>query len=225
MEKALSLDAEFRCYPDAVDYIVDIRSRNQRIKYLDNKFLLGINSPELDNLIKTKQYPYQKEGILFAAKAGRSLIADDMGLGKTIQAIATTEILAKEFNAEKVLIICPTSLKYQWKTEIEKFTDRSVRVIEGMANKRAEQYQLNDFYKITSYNSIRNDFKGKNHFVPDIVILDEAQRIKNWKTKTAQSVKILSSEFAIVLTGTPLENRLDELHSIVKFIDRFKLGA
>jgi SNF2 family DNA or RNA helicase len=225
LEKALTFDNEFRCYPDAVDYIIDVRSRHKRIRQIENKYLHGIYSPELESLIKANLYSYQKEGILFAAKSGRCLIADDMGLGKTIQAIAATEIFAKEFNAEKVLIICPTSLKYQWKTEIEKFTNRTVKVIEGMINKRAEQYKSSEFYKITSYNSVRNDLRFIENLSPDVVILDEAQRIKNWKTKTAQSVKTITSEFALVLTGTPLENRLDELHSLVEFVDRYKLGA
>ncbi|MCX6154137.1 MAG: DEAD/DEAH box helicase [Candidatus Kapabacteria bacterium] len=220
-----SLDNEFRCYYDAVDYIIEVRGRNKRAKFIENKFNNGISSAELDNLINAKLYPYQKEGILFAAKSGRCLIADDMGLGKTIQAIAATEIFANEFSAEKVLIVCPTSLKYQWKAEIEKFTNRSVCVIEGMMNKRWEQYKSNDFYKITSYNSIKNDLSAINNLSPDLVILDEAQRIKNWKTKTAQSVKSINCEFAMVLTGTPLENRLDELHSLVEFVDRYKLGA
>ena len=224
-EKVLALDNEFRCYPDAVDYIIDVRTRHKRFQQIENKFACGINSPELDSLIKAKLYSYQKEGILFAAKSGRCLIADDMGLGKTIQAIAATEIFAKEFNVENVLIICPTSLKYQWKTEIEKFSDRTVRVIEGPINKRIEQYKSDEFYKITSYNSIKNDLKIINNLSPDVVILDEAQRIKNWKTKTAQAVKTINSEFALVLTGTPLENRLDELHSLVEFVDRYKLGA
>lgn len=225
LEIALTLDNEFRCYPDAVDFIINVRSSNKRIKYIDNKFADGIYSYEFDKLIKANLYSYQKEGILFAAKSGRCLIADDMGLGKTIQAIAAVEIFAKEFNTEKVLIICPTSLKYQWKTEIEKFTDRSVQVIEGMIKKREEQYKTTDFYKITSYNSIKNDLKFIENFSPDVVILDEAQRIKNWKTITAQAVKTITSEFALVLTGTPLENRLDELHSLVEFVDRYKLGS
>ena len=224
-EKVLALDNEFRCYPDAVDYIIDVRTRHKRTIQIENKYQLGINSPELNGIIKASLYPYQKEGILFAAKAGRCLIADDMGLGKTIQAIAATEIFAKEFNVEKVLIICPTSLKYQWKTEIEKFFGRTVQVIEGPITKRAEQYESDEFYKITSYNSVKNDLKFINNYSPDVVILDEAQRIKNWKTKTAQAVKTIVSEFALVLTGTPLENRLDELHSLVEFVDRYKLGA
>jgi len=86
----------------------------------------GIHDPLLDQLIKANLYPYQKEGVLFVARAGRCLLADDMGLGKTIQAIAATELMAREFHVEKVLVVCPTSLKYQWKAEIEKFTEEKL---------------------------------------------------------------------------------------------------
>jgi hypothetical protein len=223
--KCLLLDEDFRCYSDAMDFILEVRSNNKRKDLIKQKFSDGIDSPVFDNLIKAKLYPYQKEGILFVVNAGRSLLADDMGLGKTIQAIGATEIFANELQVNKVLIVCPTSLKYQWKTEIEKFSERSVQVIEGMINKRKIQYLSDSFYKITSYNSIKNDLNSINDFTPDLVILDEAQRIKNWKTMTAQSVKKIESQYAIVLTGTPLENRLDELHSLIQFVDKYKLGA
>ena len=218
-------DPHFRVYDDALDYIVHVRDKNNRAKTIESKLPEGIDSPYFTGLLKTKLYPYQKQGVLFMAKAGRVLMADDMGLGKTIQALATTELLAREFGISNALIICPTSLKYQWKNEISKFTDRDITVIEGPFNKRKVQYQTDQFYKIASYGVALNDIDDLNKMAPDLVILDEAQRIKNWKTKTAQNIKKIKSDFAIVLTGTPLENRLEELHSIVEFIDRYKLGA
>lgn len=157
-------------------------------------------------------------------ETGRILLADDMGLGKTIQALAATEIFAKYLNIEKVLIICPTSLKFQWKREIEKFTDREAIVVEGLIHTRKDLYLAKSFYKIISYGVCRSDLELINNYNADLIIIDEAQRIKNWKTQTAQSVKKILSEFAIVLTGTPLENRIDDLHSIVEYIDRYKLG-
>lgn len=160
-----------------------------------------------------------------AAKAGRFIIADDMGLGKTIQAICIAELLKTELGIENVLIICPTSLKYQWKTEIEKFTNSSVEVVSGMQHVRKTHYNSDSFYKIVSYNAVTRDIEIINKAVPDFIILDEAQRIKNWKTKTAQGIKQLESPYCLVLTGTPLENKLDELHSLVEFVDRYKLGS
>ncbi len=147
-----------------------------------------------------------------------------MGLGKTIQALAACEILARTAGVERVLIICPTSLKYQWQQEIEKFCGRSTLVVEGLLTRRSDLYATESFYKITNYEVVHRDLEAIGRWGPEVVILDEAQRIKNWKTRRAQTIKRLHSKYAIVLTGTPLENRLEELHSIVEFVDRFRLG-
>ncbi|MBT3209232.1 MAG: DEAD/DEAH box helicase [Bacteroidetes bacterium] len=225
INSARELDPEFRIYHDALEFIIDERGNIIRKQIIDEEFPEDINSKSFDTLIRADLYPYQKEGILKATKAGRIIIADDMGLGKTIQAIACSEILAKHLNLNSVLIICPTSLKYQWQNEIEKFTDRTVKVVEGNLDKRIKHYRTDEFYKIASYGVGLNDIEYLNENEFDLVILDEAQRIKNWKTKTAQGLKKLNSQYAIVMTGTPLENKLDELHSIVEFIDPYKLGA
>ena len=100
-----------------------------------------------------------------------------------------------------MFIICPTSLKYQWKSEIKRFTDQDAWVIEGNHLKRLEQYRNDSFYKIISYNTVVNDIKDINTSAPDLLILDEAQRIKNYKTKISQAIKRLNSPFAFVLTG------------------------
>lgn len=183
------------------------------------------NSDYLKALIKAKLFPYQMQGLEFAAKAGRCLIADEMGLGKTIQAIATAELWKREMGVSKVLIVCPTSLKYQWKSEIEKFTDSAVLVIEGVQTKRRRAYQETEsFYHIVTYNVVSNDANYLNEADYDAVILDEAQRIKNWNTKISRAVKRLRTNYALVLTGTPLENKLEELYSIVQFVDNYRLG-
>ena len=225
ISKVRELDPDFKIYSDALEFIIEKRAKILREDTLNQIFDKGIDSDAFKSLIKAELYPYQKEGILKAAKAGRVIIADDMGLGKTIQAIAVAEILAKELKISHVLIVCPTSLKYQWKSEIKKFTQRSVLVVEGALDKRKPQYNSDEFYKIASYGVGLNDIDYLNEADFDLVILDEAQRIKNWKTKTAKGLKQLNSQYAIVLTGTPLENRLEELHSIVEFINPYKLGA
>jgi superfamily II DNA or RNA helicase len=224
VKEANSYPHEIRFYDDAKGFIAQVRDQENLIKRINAAFPKGIDSPVFDKLLKTKLYPYQREGALFAAKAGRALLADDMGLGKTIQALATVEMLVKTLGLERALIVAPTSLKHQWKDEIEKFTNHSAEVVEGPIQIRRAKYELNMLYKITNYDVINRDLAHIHKWAPEMIILDEAQRIKNWKTRTAQSVKKLESKYALVLTGTPLENRLEELHSIVEFIDRFRLG-
>jgi len=215
---------DLRCYDDTIEFIAQVRDQAILKKRIEKAFPSGVNSVAFKKLLKVSLYPYQRKGALFAAKAGRSLIADDMGLGKTIQAIAAVEILARTVGLERVLIISPTSLKYQWKQEIEKFCDRSTEVVEGSLAKRVRLYASKSFYKIINYEVIQRDLELISKWAPEMIILDEAQRIKNWKTQRAQNVKKIDSKYALVLTGTPLENRLEELHSIVEFVDRFHLG-
>lgn len=223
VEAVKALKEDVRFYPDAMAFIAKVRDEEYRRIRID-RLASGKKAPLWKKWIKADLYPYQKDGILFAAKAGRCLIADEMGLGKTLQAIATAGLMAGLYGIEKVLIICPSSLKYQWQKEIEKFTDRTAQVIQGLWHLRQSQYETPVFFKIVNYDVIYRDLASIGKWSPDLIILDEAQRIKNWKTRLARSVKQLSSPYAIVLTGTPLENRLEELHSIVEFIDRNHLG-
>ncbi|MCF6109410.1 DEAD/DEAH box helicase [Mesorhizobium muleiense] len=168
------------------------------------------------------------EGALFAVRTGRALIADDMGLGKTIQAIAAAEILARHFGVSKVLVVCPTSLKYQWQSEIMRFSGRegenAARVINGGRAQRLMDYAFDDFCKITNYEKLKPDLDLISAWGPELVIIDEAQRVKNWNTIAARALKRIDSSYAIVLTGTPLENKLEELVSIVQFVDQHRLG-
>lgn len=224
VHEARESGADVRIYDDAIAFIAHLRDDEHRRTVIIEKFERNSGSKALDKLVKVNLYPYQKQGALFAAKAGRCLIADDMGLGKTIQSIAAVEILAHTSRIERVLVVCPAALKYQWKEEIERFTGRTAMAIEGLKHVRAGQYGAESFYKITNYDTVHRDLDLIGGWQPDLVILDEAQRIKNWETRRAKCVKQIDTAYAIVLTGTPLENRLSELHSIMKFVDRFHLG-
>ena len=225
LESARSISDDFRCYDDALEFILKKRRTINRLIKNKRLFKAGKDAPLFKSLLKIKLYDYQKLGVQFVVNAGRSLLADDMGLGKTIQAIAAAEFYKKYYKIGRVIIVCPTSLKYQWKSEIEKFTNSTAHVIEGGILKRKKQYKENeDFYQILGYRMAANDLKYLNQMEPDLIILDEAQRIKNWKTKTSIAIKKIKSPYAIVLTGTPIENRLEELYSIMQFINQFKLG-
>jgi len=175
-------------------------------------------------LLKIPLLPYQLDGIAFAAGAGRAVLADDMGLGKTIQGVGVAELLAREAEIKKVLVICPASLKSQWRAEIRRFCDRSVQLVGGGAAERGRQYSNDAFFTVCNYEQVLRDILAIEPVPWDLIILDEGQRIKNWAAKTSTVIKSLKSRFALVLSGTPLENRLDELYSVVQFIDGRRLG-
>ena len=215
---------ELRAYDDALDFVAGQRDAERRAIALDEIFPRGAKDASLKKMLKAPLYAYQAEGALFAVRAGRALIGDEMGLGKTIQAIATAEILARHFGVSKVLVICPTSLKYQWQSEIARFAGRESRVLSGGRTQRQKDYALDDFCKITNYEKLKSDLDLISDWAPELVIVDEAQRVKNWNTIAAKALKRIDSPYAIVLTGTPLENKLEELISIVQFVDQHRLG-
>ena len=218
LSEAKAIDDGFRCYQDALDYVLEQREAIARRKIVDTQY----DDEHLDTLLRTKLYPYQKEGVRFLARAGRAILADEMGLGKTVQAIAAAELLRRDGFVSNALILCPTTLKYQWKREIERFTNTSVQVIEGSADRRLELMKSDAFFKIASYNSISTMETGAEDV--DLLILDEVQRLKNWNTQLSRSVRRITSRYSFILSGTPLENRLEELYSIVELVDQYLLS-
>jgi superfamily II DNA or RNA helicase len=179
--------------------------------------------PLRKELLKVELLPYQLEGIAFVAGKGRAVLADDMGLGKTIQGVGVAEMLAREAGIGRVLVVCPASVKSQWRNEVHRFSDRTVQLVTGTAAQRAEQYGNDSFFTVCNYEQVLRDILAIERVRWDLIILDEGQRIKNWESKTARIIKGLKSTFALVLSGTPLENRLDELYSVVQFVDDRRL--
>lgn len=175
--------------------------------------------------IKAKLYPYQIEGVAFLAANGRGLLADDMGLGKTLQSVAAASWLMSNAGVERSLIICPASLKQQWAREIEKFTEHSAYIIQGTPETRGVQYNQGSGFYIINYELVLRDLSViQSKLSPDLLILDEAQRIKNWRTKIASTIKQIPAQYAFVLSGTPLENRLEDLFSLMQVVDTHVLG-
>ena len=210
-------------YPDAEEYINRRLFQERIAEHMDEIRKRPAKHPLRTELLKTPLLPYQLDGVAFAVKAGRAILADDMGLGKTIQGVGVAEMLSREAGIERVLVVCPTSLKSQWRNEIHRFSDRDVRLIVGRASERAEQYSNDCFFTVCNYEQVLRDILHIERCQWDLIILDEGQRIKNWESKTARVVKGLKSPFALVLSGTPLENRIDELFSVVQFIDDRRL--
>lgn len=174
--------------------------------------------------LKLDLMPYQREGVEFIIPKTGCIIADEMGLGKTAQAIASIIFKKDLFGFERNLVICPASLKYQWKKEIEKFSDLEANVITGKPADRYKAYQSNDQdVHIINYELVLKDLDELNKAGYHYIILDEAQKIKNFNTKTAICIKKLKKEHSLVITGTPIENKINDLYSIIQFVDPYKL--
>lgn len=192
-------------------------------------------------------YPYQDEAVDMILDLGYGLIAYEMGLGKTIIALAAVEELLAEPSINFALIVVPSGLKYQWAESIAKFTDvKSVRhrvknetimiptreycvVIDGTPSERRSQYRVIEEnwpnYVICSYETVVSDFKQIYALGAEMVIVDEASAIKGFKAKRSKKIKELDPEFAVALTGTPVENRPEEVFSIMEFVCPGYLGT
>lgn len=193
----------------------------------------GIPSGELPRGLRADLRPYQKDGYDFLAHLAQiklgGILADDMGLGKTLQTLTWLAWL-KQRNAKNPkpsLVICPASVLHNWRREAEKFTpDMQVLVLESGAARHNLRKQIPQHDLIvTNYALLRRDLEELQKFSFRAVILDEAQFIKNPGAQVTHSVKQLKSEHRLALTGTPLENRLLDLWSIVDFIQPGYLGT
>jgi SNF2 family DNA or RNA helicase len=173
--------------------------------------------------------PYQVDAVEKMVQERKILVAYEMGLGKTPMTIAAIENLRETHIKSPTLVLCLASLKYQWKAEIEKFSDSSALVIDGTPTQRIKQYEQvnNHQYVIMNYEQVVNDWNTLKGFSFDAIICDEATAIKGFRAKRAKKVKELAKKIPIrfALTGTPIENgRPEEIFSIMQFVDPTILG-
>ena len=205
---------------------LEARRRAAERKQLRREYEMKVQSGEWPlQETKVPLFPYQREGMLHLAFAERALLADEMGLGKTIQAIAACALLLRLGKAARVLVVTPASLKTEWEEQIQRFTGLPYQLVFGGRAARLNAYGTPTFFTIVNYEQMLADALEVNaRLRPDVVVLDEAQRIKNWSAKTTQAIKRLRSRYAFILTGTPIENRLDELYSLMDFLDPSLLG-
>ena len=164
--------------------------------------------------------PYQREGVSFLFRESAALLADDMGLGKTVQAITAFRLLLRKPNIDRALVVVPASLGLNWQRELERWAPELVvrRVIGSQAD-RVAYYELPIAVLIATYEQVSADALDR---IPDgafdIVILDEAQRIKNYSSRTAFACRLLPRDIAWALTGTPIENSRADIESIFEFL-------
>ena len=203
--------------PSVATLLAEERARAQRRRTLTPHVPQALAS--LAELKRTL-YPYQRQGVERFLQTGRLLLADDMGLGKTTQAIAACHALFGAGAIARALLIVPTPLKSQWQREWQQTSDVPLQLVEGSPKERKQLYLTTQAgVLVIGYEQLLRDLEHVQTFAAELVVLDEAQRIKNWATKSAAYVKSLAPAYRLVLTGTPLENRFDELASIMDFVD------
>jgi len=162
-------------FSDAMEFM-EREIERQEMAQRERDWLAQLEAGEtpaiLRELVRVPLYPYQMRGALFLACRGRAILGDDMGLGKTVQTLAAVEILARERGIERVLVVAPASVKYQWETEIRKFTGRAVQVIDGTASERRSLYRQPTFYRLINYEIAVRDLDELNAWQPDLIVLD-----------------------------------------------------
>lgn len=190
------------------------------------------NEYAVPNNLKATPFSYQYDGYKWLSTLEHynlgGILADDMGLGKTLQTITLALNVINSKPESKVLIVCPSSLVYNWQNEFEKFApDIKVKVINGEVSSRQKKLtDENDIQVfITSYNTLHFDFELYKQKHISILIADEAQHIKNPDSQNAQCVKSIGADFKMAITGTPIENKLLDLWSIFDFILPGYLGT
>lgn len=168
--------------------------------------------------------PYQVQGVLTLHASRTLLLADDMGLGKTVQTIAAIRVLVARGEASAFLIVTPASLTTQWRRELRLWApELDAIVVRGATRDRAWQWRSDAHVFIVSYETLRSDLEPAQSpprvRTWDAVVLDEAQKVKNKDVDVSRRVKRLFRIRSWALTGTPLENRIEDLSSILEFVD------
>ncbi len=196
--------------------------------------LLYLLQPSLEDIFANKQvslpfkpYDYQLRGIAFLMPRDAALLADEMGLGKTMQTIIALRLLFHAGLIRNALVVCPKPLVINWTRELRMWApDVPFEVIAGdTQTRRAIWYVSNCPLKLVNYELLTRDAVevGDEKVRFDVVVLDEAQRIKNKESKTAQAVRTLHRRRSWAMTGTPVENRIEDLVNIFSFVDPGRL--
>ena len=199
----------------------DVVKLSERIFYL--------LQPDLETILETSElvfphdpYPFQYEGMAFLAPRHSAVLADEMGLGKSMQAISTIRLLVHSGEARRVLVVCPKGLVSNWKRELGEWApELVVAVIEGEPARRRWQWQLEDVpVTLANYEVLVRDeaLVEELKLSYDLVVLDEAQRIKNRGSRTSEAVRGLRRRRSWALTGTPVENSAADLVGLFEFV-------
>lgn len=224
-----------RYHLSVVDELYETRDENELTVQLEEKYnrlrefnnIKEIPPPEHLNTVLR---PYQVAGyqwLNYLSEVGwGGILADDMGLGKTVQALSFLEQYKKQNEEIKALVVCPTTLIYNWENEIKKFTpELSYRIHHGGARIRSKEEFLGYDVTITTYGTLRSDIKLMMSVEFDYLILDESQAIKNPASKVTKAASLLNAKHRLCMSGTPLQNNTFDIFAQMNFLNPGMLGT
>jgi hypothetical protein len=224
-----------RYHLSVVDELYENRDEEELVVQLEAKYknlreFNTIKEIEPPNNLKTILRPYQVAGYqwlnyLTDIKWG-GILADDMGLGKTVQALSFLEHYRTEHGQLKALVVCPTTLIYNWENEIKKFTPKlTYRIHHGAARTRTKEEITDHDITITTYGTLRSDIKLLMSVEFDYVLLDESQAIKNPASKVTKAACLLNAKHRLCMSGTPLQNNTFDIFAQMNFLNPGMLGT
>lgn len=220
-----------------IDELYDLIDDEDILEELDykRKKMLAQETDEFDQIeipsqIRATLRPYQEAGfrwMVYLDSVGwGGLLADDMGLGKTLQTLTFLQYYFQQHQQLKVLVVCPTSLVYNWENEIKKFTTGLNYTIHHGLQRSANAKKLQEHHIIiTTYGTLRSDVDVFRKIDLDYVVLDESQSIKNPISKTAKATQLLIAKNRLALSGTPMQNNTFDLFSQMQFLNPGMLGS
>jgi non-specific serine/threonine protein kinase len=204
---------------------IQLEEKYERIREFDQ-----IKEIEPPDHLKPILRPYQVSGYQWLnylqEVSWGGILADDMGLGKTIQALSYLEHFYQENDGLKALVVCPTTLIYNWENEIHKFTPAlSYYIHHGPTRIRNTEEFLKHNIIITTYGTLRSDIRHFTQLVFDYVVLDESQAIKNPSSKVTKAASLLRAKNRLCMSGTPLQNNTFDIYAQMNFLNPGMLGS
>ncbi|MGK2864719.1 MAG: SNF2-related protein [Chitinophagaceae bacterium] len=224
-----------RFHLSVVDELYENRDEEELVVQLEEKYenlkqFNAIKEIEPPETLKAVLRPYQVAGYqwlnyLTEIRWG-GILADDMGLGKTVQALSFLDHLRNQQGNVKALVVCPTTLIYNWENEIKKFTpELTYRIHHGAGRTRSKEEIIDHDVTITTYGTLRSDIKLLMSVLFDYVVLDESQAIKNPTSKVTKAACLLQAKNRLCMSGTPLQNNTFDVFAQMHFLNPGMLGT